>query len=548
MAYLVDEEDKQQEDKEGQAGPASQGQILSSPGAAPIGAGQAATAAAGPATPKGTSSGSFTNLRAYIGANQGNDQAMGQAIGGTIQNSANSADEAGTSFKDASASQIGAATVRDAGGLTNTFKSLTTPATLPQTTPTATRAFSPTDGSKAGRGSFQADMAPAKSSVRSPVTPAAPTSAPRLAGTSAEDFTKLYNASYSGPTRDTLVNQSGYGDTAAAYNKINNLAGMATGAKADMGSRGQLLNETYAKDGKQYRGGERTLDSFILGAGDQGLAEMEKIGKQYGDYGSKFDGILGMLGEQANTAAGETDATRNAFREAVTQAQTGLTGRLDSAQAQADEANRAYEDRYKQLSQGDSKAWNDFDLTKYAQGGDYSNKQLLSLLMNGVENVPAVNLNSLLVQPAERETMANYAADGDEGDYQQLLQLIGGAGGDASSKYKQSAFKNGSLGAIGLNEDAVRGALDPLVAEALRQSNLASAAGKNLSGSYSAANAFGADDPADALMASLGTSVQSNANASKKKQLMDKFRNPIKDDKNKDMNSLYSSSTGVKVK
>ncbi len=376
MAYLPydpsQDQDKEKDDSQPQQGGA--GPVLGAPDAAPIqGTGQAASTSQGANKP--SRSGSFTNLMSYVNANKGNDASMAGSIRSNVQSSANKADTAGATFQ-------------------NTAKEAV------------------------GRGTVQQDAA-TQQGVRQMGNTAQPAAAPSV---NQQTFNQQYNATYAGPT--SAMDVQGFADTQAEHNKVANYGQLAAG---DMSDRGALLSDVYGKGGKQYGGGERKLDSFILGAGDQGQAALRDVADSYSGYGQKFRGIMDTIGYRngADGAGGPTgligegvatsDATRDAMRAAVGDAERGLQGYFDPLAAEAAAKSNSDSERYKAITSGNVEAL-------AAEG--YSPEAIAFIKANP-------GIAARLAQAGSGYALGNLSDDAVEGNYGSLRGLISAAGGTA---------------------------------------------------------------------------------------------------------------------
>jgi len=412
MPFLATDQSQQdEEDKKDQAGQATQGQILASTaGGATAATGQSATGTTGP---KGTSSGSFTNLNNYLTANKGNDGVMGAGVRSTVAGKADNATTAGTTFQDTTSKAIGEGTLKDDKGLTSMFQSVTDYA---PSSPVREAPLDPAAAPKGRGGSYTVDPNAAPKTR----APAPANIAPDLTGISADDFNALWGGGYTGPT--DLKGTQAYADTQKGYADVQDMAEMAGGAKANMDSRGILLDKTYAAGGQQYRPGERTLDSFILGAGDEGIAALDGINADYGKYTDNFTAISDLLAGDIATADIASKAVNADFKKAVTGANDTLTGSLETA-ADAREADDGIASR---LAAGDLSAWDQFDVmpdlstlpepVQRAMAG-ISQRDLLSYLMGqGVDLTPFIY---------GAGSVGDYASDSDILNFAQLQMLLG---------------------------------------------------------------------------------------------------------------------------
>jgi hypothetical protein len=365
MPYLPYEEDKENQTQPGQ--PGAEPPVLGAPGAAPIqgsGGGQAATTSQGKA--QGTKSGSFTNLLSYVGANQGNDAAMAGTVRGNTQAKAQGAQQAGEQFKGTANQLADTATIRDAGINQQV-------AALPQKR-----------------------------------TQAAPATIDQQA------FNRQYNAEYRGPKSASDI--QGYGETGQQYQKVQQYGQLAGG---DMADRGALLTDAYGKGGNQYNSGERRLDSFILGAGQQGQQAMQQIAQDYGDYNKNFQGILDYIGA-ADTGTGrigqavaDTAATKASTRAAVDKARQGFQSIFDPAANKAAEATRIANQDYQQL---DSGAWDAYQ----DRGIDDNTLKFLDSL--------GVDYGRLIAEGPTAYKLGDFVDEDTRQSYGGLMGLLTGAG------------------------------------------------------------------------------------------------------------------------
>jgi hypothetical protein len=247
MAFLATEEEENQQGSQQQVTPTSNETVLATPSAT-------ATPATAPATgPAGTRSGSFTNLSAYVNANQGNDAAMGQAVTGQVQGKATQAQGALEGWQKGALAQVKQGTVQANPGLVSAI----------QNNPTSVKK---------------------------------------------EDF-QAATKGYDGP--GSAVDVSGWGDAARGVQNVQDYSKLASSSRA--ADRGVILSDTYGQGGRQYTQGQSRLDNFILGAGQGGQAALKNIASTFGNFGAKADTAKGMV----DTAIGEGKATSAATKDAV---------------------------------------------------------------------------------------------------------------------------------------------------------------------------------------------------------------------------------------
>jgi hypothetical protein len=388
MAYLPTDPNQQDEDKDKQGEGAAAGPVLGAPAAAPIqGAGQSANTTQG-AAPKQSRSGSFTNLMSYVNANKGNDGSMAGAIQGNVQQAANKADTAGANFTNTARQAIGQGTVKQDAGV--------------------------------------------QEGVRAMGRTATPAAAPKVDQTA---FNTQYNATYAGP--NSAMDVQGFGDTQAEHNKVANYGQLAGG---DMADRGSLLTDVYGKGGQQYGAGERKLDSFILGAGEQGQQALQNIANDYSGYGQKFRGIMDTIGYRrgadgqgaATGLVGEgvatSDATKAAMRGIVGESETGLQGYFDPLSTEAKAKTDAEAARLAGITSGDDKA--------LAAAG--FNPEAIAFLR---ANPGAA---AKLASAGSGWALGDLSDDSVEGNYSQLRDLLSGAGGASALPTYDFANKGGA--------------------------------------------------------------------------------------------------------
>jgi len=254
MAYqqdfnLDEDKDKKQQD---------QGTVVASESSASTPSGGSGN---GPQNqPKGTSSGSWTNLSNYITANQGNDSEMGNKVKSDIDTQADSATQAGQVYGETANSRIDSGTVRDNGTIDKI-----------KTSPTAIT------GSADERAKFDTS----------------------------------WNAYYNGPNQANEV--EGYQQTGQLYGAVED---SASNAQTYDGRKG-LLKSSYARP--SYSSGEQSLDSFIMGGGSGGRQAINDIQSNYSNFNNGWGDLVNSV--QGNIQAGvdTTNKTREDTRSAVGQ-------------------------------------------------------------------------------------------------------------------------------------------------------------------------------------------------------------------------------------
>lgn len=345
MAFLAQSEKEKEEQQQG-GGPApvnqestSQGKTLSAPGA--MSSSGSGNKQQGPA--KGTSSGSFTNLNNYITANKGNDAKMGATVTEHVDKSAKTADQAGDTLHDEAKTAVDAGTVNLDQGQLDTFTGYT-PSNAPPTA-TGTEVTSNTTGTATTTSTRGGATGETSTGGRGPATG---TVAPQV---DKDIFGTQINAQYTGPNaaNDGVLSPF-YTEASEAYTATQDLADLAGGGVDD---RGVLLNEVYGDP--KYTRGQNLLDSFILGAGEGGMAALDHIDQTYGGYGNKFTDLVGLIegpGGMIDTGKNTTQATRDAWREAAKTEYGELSGAIETATGEAGKANTASTEAFEKIQTG----------------------------------------------------------------------------------------------------------------------------------------------------------------------------------------------------
>lgn len=313
MAYLPYDP---QQDQDEQAQQQGQPQVLGSAAAGTITGSGAGGAQA--QTPKGTRSGSFTNLMSYVNANKGNDAAMGSTVRGAVDQQASKAENAVGTFKTAAQTAADKGTVRQDDTVLNAIKN-----------PTAGVV---TDGVK-------------------------------------KSFGERINAAYGGPAAVTDV--EGYSDAQAQQGKLNSLV-KQTGEGYEGAS--QLVDKVYARP--SYNRGERSLDAFVLSSGDAGQRALGDIQQTYQPKVGALDAATQAARDAIEQGKTTTAATRKGLLDAVSGKSDEFKRMYDSAAATAGRRNADFDADYNALVAGKEDAWTGRGVSKSAldflrnSGGD----------------------------------------------------------------------------------------------------------------------------------------------------------------------------------
>ena len=443
MPFLATDqnEDEDQQGQPGQPGQGSSGQILSSTsgGSTAAGSGQSAAATTG-ANLKGTSSGAFTNLNSYIGANQGQGAGMGARVGDRGDGLASNADTAGTGWKDTTSKMIQDNTIKDSKGLTTLFSSVT-----PPVTPNVTREADVVPAPPKSRGPLVADPTAAPKDVKGPQV----ISGPMFSDVSSEDFNHLYNGVYA-PT--AITGTAEHAALKSQYGDVEKFAQMAGGADANLDSRGQVLRETFGGSGKQYTKGENLLDGFITGASEDGLASMKGVSDKYGAYGTNLTEIEKLLAADDLAAGLESETTVGDFKKAVDSANTTLGNTITGAIDTAADKNQAVTETLSNLVPGQSKFLE--TMSKLAPGVSYG--ILTYLLDKGFDFSPYITGNA-------GYAAGDFVSTTDAQSFAQLQLLLDGAGGPTSSTIMPEMLASGGGAGGSVDVDALKAAYTALM-------------------------------------------------------------------------------------
>jgi len=365
MAYLPqDENQEQQQNQQQDDSSATQEKVLGGESAAaPTTGNTAAPNAVAGSQPKATKSGSFTNLMNYVGANAGNDAKMGQAVNNAVKTQADTAQTKTNEWAGKANQQVAANTV-------------------------------------------QQDTQLQQNLVNDPTK------------VNKEQLNAQVTARYDGPQRADDV--EGYTDVRQAYNQVDNRVQQAGG---DLNQRTGLLDEVYNRP--TYTGGEKRLDSFILGTGEGGKAQLKNIQDTYGNFRSNFDNASTNVNQQIGTGRDTTVATAKAAQDAVGAAKNKYQSILELASTTSATDNAA---RNKEFGDEVSRLTNNF------ASGD-RDSQVEELVRLGLSSEDAINTVQYgTAQDIFRnfytyggdKTAADYVSPEQQAQYAALMDLIGG--------------------------------------------------------------------------------------------------------------------------
>jgi hypothetical protein len=365
------------EDKNQQQGNPGQTLAGATSVVSPQGGGQASQA---PDANKKTSSGSWTNLFDYVNANSGNDAKMGQAIGQNIEQRAGQAQNQAQSFADTTTQKVEAATVKDQGII---------------------------DAVSQNPNQVARDAEQRK------------------------QFDAQWDAQYRGPNQAQDV--EGFGQTANQFAQVQDRANQAQ----SHGGRKTLLNDEYGR--QDYTQGQKTLDSFILGAGEQGRQTLADINQNYGQFTQGWDELLGNLGQTIDQGRQTTEQTRNDTRNAVTSQISNYDNTFTERNAQLEAEMAQWDANRKALAENLAKKQNLDRLGLDRNTADY-------LTQHGL------NLNSLY-DASTAKKLGDYVSEDEQMAYESLFDLARAKGSETYNDFSRSGLSENDY--IRLNTDAI---------------------------------------------------------------------------------------------
>jgi hypothetical protein len=387
--------------------------VLSDTGGLIQGAGS--SGGASPSQPKGTKSGSWTNLTNYLDANKGQGAVMGQAVRGTVDAVGSEAAAARSQFQTAGDSTVEQSTVKDQGivGALGGFGKPTPkpqPVAAPQaTTRPSAQVVSATGSTPKASNKRQAT---AVTAGRSPVAATEPPAPPPRPEIDQQQFNKQLTAQWQGPNAASEV--TGYQD---AYGKTQRLQNYADATQSYTDS-GALLKDTYGRNGQQYRQGERMLDTFLLGGDPSGRAVLDDTYSTYKGSAQDFEGLLSGLNQKITQGRETTAKTRADTEAAVTGAKERFGSIFTADQAEAERKSKADQELYQALMAGDREALSQYGISDaearaLGEGYDFSN----------------------IFTGPKAYGLGDVASGENVGAYGQLMELLSGAGRGEASPY-----------------------------------------------------------------------------------------------------------------
>ena len=275
--------------------PVEQTSISSAPGTATPAPTASAAQAANQPNPK-ASSGTFTNLRHYINANQGNKVAseVGQKVSNTTTGAQKSIEQGQTSFGQKVEQGSLANRENAVGDIKSIVQKARGVSAQPQTAPSP---------------SAQPQAAP---NTINPVPVVAPAAAPDYTqGLDTQRFQDVINAQYKGPES---LRSSGLYDpisqkVQAAQTKIN----QAQTAKG----REDLLKDTFSQN-RQYNRGQNKLDSLLLNTSKEGVQGLLDQRAKAGNLQQALQSAENISSNLATNRASEIKGLQAQARESFT--------------------------------------------------------------------------------------------------------------------------------------------------------------------------------------------------------------------------------------
>lgn len=359
----MDEEDQKQQ--QGQQG--SEQVLSGESGQVDAGGGDAGGSAPAPggqssAAPKGTQgSKGWTNLTRYVDANKGADAKMGQALQSNIAGRGQKANEAATGYQNQASAAVNAGTAKD-NGLMDRIRN-------------------------------------SASSV------------------SKEEYDQAANAGYTGPKayNDGQLGQ-GFQNAESQVKQTSDLANSTDTFEG----RTKLLDETYKQP--SYSSGEKRLDSFLVGGGEQGAAAMKDIQQNYGtgsDFTKGWEGLVNKV--QGDIGAANAASAKNAA-DTKAAAATAQGNVAKSLQANAKAAQNAAQAKNTQQFSSAMGKLNHPDPVVQNQGW-----RELGIDPNTAHQALKLGISpAQIVQQSQVQDVSAFYQPKDVANYKSLLSMTGG--------------------------------------------------------------------------------------------------------------------------
>jgi hypothetical protein len=379
MAFVIDQAQEEQ-DKQAQAGQDGQpqGPVLGAPGAAPIqgsagGQSAAESQKAGGAKP---SSSGFVNMQKYVDANKGVGTQMAQKTTDLVQGKASDADATAGGWSKTAKDQVKAGGVTQDEGVFSNLQRI---------------------------------------------------ASGQAASLDADALKKQLGATYQGPKAAQDVDQAGLTTAMQKHAAVQDF-----GELAGQGYQGTqaLADETYGKNGKGYRAGERNFDAFLMNT--DGQDTVKSINDQYGKYEDKVKSYTDDVSRTISDTAAQTDAVRARSNALKDMAISSVKDRFAKAQAEAQANTAANQRRFQDLQQGQNTGLSDAERQALTEMGG--------------------NFSALVNRPTQMKYSAgDFVADADAANFRNLMQAIG-----LSSEVDRyaDAYKKSGAQEVGVNTGA----------------------------------------------------------------------------------------------
>lgn len=276
--------------------PVEQTSISSAPGTATPAPTASAAQAANQPNPK-ASSGTFTNLRQYINANQGNK--IGSAVGQKVSNTATGAQKSIEQGQTSFGQKVEQGSLANRENAVGDIKSIVQKArgvsAQPQTAPSP---------------SAQPQAAP---NTINPAPVVAPAAAPDYTqGLDTQRFQDVINAQYKGP--ESLRSSGLYDPISQKVQTAQSKINQAQTAKG----REDLLKDTFSQN-RQYNRGQNKLDSLLLNTSKEGVQGLL-------DQRAKAGNLQQALQSAENTSSNLATNRANEIKGLQAQARESFTG------------------------------------------------------------------------------------------------------------------------------------------------------------------------------------------------------------------------------
>jgi chemotaxis protein histidine kinase CheA len=311
------------------------------------GTGQGATTSTAPVSAGNTaapsSSGHFTNLSQYLGANQGAAATTGHGVENVLNQSANNAADFGGKYNQSASKDIttGSQNLDVSQDTLGAIKSGTQNLDQGQLDKiqSGIAKIDPEIEAKIKAGAAGVDPtilasiaagADASGTYKGPAAPAISYGGPTTFQTDYSGPASI-DAGYKGPTQAAAENARYAGPAFGAWTgDTANYQGQALGAAQEAtGKAGQanggfsgvssLLKSTYQQP--QYTKGENNLDTFLVGGNEEARGAIQSGAANASQAQGKYDAINQALGNQISGAQAKAAATNKTYDDAINAAQ-----------------------------------------------------------------------------------------------------------------------------------------------------------------------------------------------------------------------------------